>query len=246
MLMLVIPEPLLELSPRAKDVVARQLGQGFQTIPDQEFRDTKNRICLFKSLMPLLEKKPTKLDTQQCVPILEAVLKGDVDQAKANAKGSNARGKGGGKRNKTMLGFIGSTVKTFFAGESDMETVWDDLFRRATAAARKITDRQFLTQLGEDLERFAQYDLLPPLGDKAKERAFADFEFGITNTTDKLMPEVHRIQEQDCTQRIKREQAMRAEEELCKLRADLIRQVNNLSALTAYTQVISTFRSNEC
>jgi hypothetical protein len=244
--MLAISEPLLTLYPRAKDVVERQLSQAFQTITDQEFRDTKNRICLFKALIPLLEKQPMKLDKEDCVPILEAVLKGDVDQAKENAKGSNASGEGGDKRNKTTLGYIGSTVKALFVRKNDMETKWDDLFGRATAAARRITDSQFTTQLGEDLERFAQYDLLPPLADKAKERAFAHLEVCITTTTNKLMPEVHRIQEQDCTQRIKREEANRAEEELCKLRVDLIRQLNNLSAHTAHTQVLPIFRSNEC
>ena len=237
--MLVISEHISEyltLYPRAQDVVARQLGQGFQIITDQEFRDAKDRICLFKELIPLLDKKPMKLDKQECVAILEAVLKGDVDQAKANVKGNNPGGGGGGKRNKTMLGFIGSTVKALFVGESDMETIWDDLFRRATDATRRVTDSQFLTQLAEDLERFAQYgDLLQPLADKAKQRAFAHLEGGITKTTNKRTPEVHRIQEQDCTERIKREQASRAEEELCKLRVGLIRQVNNLSAHTAHT-----------
>jgi hypothetical protein len=242
MLMLVISGPLLTLYPRARDVVARQLSQAFQTIADQEFRDTKDRICLFQELMPLLEKKPMKLDKQDCVPILEAVLKGDVDQAKANVKGNNAGGGGGGKR---TLGFFRSAVKALFTGESDMETIWDDLFRRATDAARRITDSQFLTQLGEGLERLAQYsDLLQPLADKAKQRAFAHLEDVITKTTDKLTPAVHRIQEQDLTERVRREQASLAEEE-CKLRVELIRQVNNLSGHTAHTQVIPIFRSNE-
>jgi hypothetical protein len=239
MLMLVTSEPLSEyltLYPRARDVVERQLGQGFQIVPDQEFRDAKDRICLFKALILLLDKEPMKLDKQECVPILEAVLKGDADQARANVKGNNAGGGGGGKRNKTALGYFRSAVKALFAGESDMETIWDDLFRRATDAAQRITDSQFLTQLGEDLERFAQYgDLLQPLADKAKQRAFTHLEGGIAKTTKKRTPEVHRIQEEDCTERIKREQANRAEEELCKLRVGLIRQVNNLSAHTAHT-----------
>ena len=241
--MLVISGPLLTLYPRAQDVVVRQLSQAFRTITDQEFRDIKDRICLFKALMPLLEKKPKKLDKQECVAILEAVLKGDIDQAKENVKGNNTGGGGGGKR---ALGFFRSAVKTLLKGESDMENVWDDLFRRATDAARKITDSQFLTQLGEDLERFGQYcDLLQPLAEKAKQRAFMRLEDDITKTTDKLTPAVHRIQEQDFTERIKREQASCVEEE-CKLKVDLIRQVNNLSAHTPHTQVISIFRPNEC
>ena len=180
-----------------------------------------------------------RLDEEECVPILEAVLKGDLDQAKANVKGNTAAGGSG-------LRFLRS-VKGLFSGESDMENIRDDLFRRATDAARKITDSQFLTQLGDDVERFAQYhDLLQPLADKAKERALAHLEDGITKTTSKLTPAVHKIKEQDFAERVNREQASRAGEEQCKLRADLIRQVNNLSAYSAHVQVISIIRSNEC
>ncbi|KAF8548831.1 hypothetical protein OG21DRAFT_1489037, partial [Imleria badia] len=92
------PEPLSErltLYPRAKDAVAQQLSQAVQNISDQEFRAAKDRICLFKELMPLLKKKPIKLDKQYRVLILEAVLEGNVDQAKANVKGNNAGGGGG-------------------------------------------------------------------------------------------------------------------------------------------------------
>ncbi|KAF8548217.1 hypothetical protein OG21DRAFT_1449416 [Imleria badia] len=236
------PEPLserLKLYPRAKHEVAYQLSQAFQSISNHEFQAAKDRICLFKELTQLLKKKPMKLDEQDCVMILEAVLEGNVDQAKANVKGSNAGG-GGGKLNKMTMSFFRSAVKALFVGESDMESIWDDLFRRATAAARGVTDSQFLTRLPEDLARFSKYGhLLKPLADKAKERAFEHLEDGITRTTKKLTPAVHRIQEDDCTERIKREQASLAVEEQRKLRLDLIRQVNNLSAHTVPTYTFS-------
>ncbi|KAF8548147.1 hypothetical protein OG21DRAFT_1607071, partial [Imleria badia] len=207
------PEPFSErltLYPRAKDEVGQQLSQAVQSISDQEFRAAKDLICFFKELMPLLKKKPIKLDEQYRVLILEAVLEANVDQA--NVKGNNAGGGGG--------------VKALFVGQSDMEIKWDDLFQRATDAAGRVTDSQFLTQLEEDLERFAKYGhLLKPLADKAKERAFDHLEGSITKTTKKLMAAVHRIQEEDCAEGVKREQASRAEEEQRKLRMDLIRQI---------------------
>ena len=236
--MLVISEPLAEcltLYPRAKDVVAQQLNQAFQTIGDKEFRDAKDRICLFKELMPLLEKIPTKLDKQDSVSILEAVLKWDVDQVKAHVKGNNAGGGGRGKRNMMTLGIVWSALKVWLKGESYKENIWDDLFQRAADAAGKITDSQFLTQLGDDVERFAQYgDLLQPSADKAKERAFAHLEDGITKTTNRLTPEVRKIKEQDFAERIKHEQASRVKVDQRKLMVDLIRQVNNLSTHTAH------------
>ena len=213
MLMLVISESLSErltLYPRAKNEVTQQLSQAFQTIADQEFRDAKYHICLFEELMVLLKQKSMELHKQGCVPILEAVSKGDVFR-------------------------FAESGLALFAGECDMENMWDDLFRRATDAARNITDSQFLSQLREGLERFAQYgDLLKPLADKAKERAFAHLADGITRTTNRLMSAVHKIQEQDCMERIKRERASLADEEQRKLRVDLIRQVNTLSAHAAH------------
>ena len=190
-----------------------------------------------------------KLDKRDRMPILEAVLEGNVDQAKANVKGNNSSGGdgGGGKIHKMTIGLFRSAVKALFVGDSDMENMWDDVFQRATDAARKVTDSQFLTRLGEDLERFAQFGhLLEPLADRAKERAFEHLEGGIAKTMKKLTPAIHSIQEQDCTERIKRDQASRAEEEQRKLRLILVRQVNNLSAHTAHTQVLTIFLSNEC
>ncbi|KAF8548768.1 hypothetical protein OG21DRAFT_684156 [Imleria badia] len=233
-------EPLSErliLYPRAKDEVTQHLSQAFQSISDHEFRAVKDRICLFKELLPLLKKK---LDKQDCVATLEAVLEGNVEQAKANVKGNDTSGGDDGKPNKITMGFFRSAIKALFLEESDKESKWDDRFRRATDAARRVTDSQFLTQLAGDLDRFSQYGhLLIPLADNTKQRAFEHLEGGITKTTKKLTAAVHRIQAEDCMELIKREQGNRAEEEQCKLRLDLIRQVNNLSAHTAHTHTLS-------
>ena len=231
MLMLTISELLLEQLtpyPRAKDEVARQLSQAFQRIYDQEFGAAKDRVCLFKELMSLLKKKPMKLDKQVCVPILEAVLEGNVDQAKANVKWSNAASGG--------ATLVASRV-----------AARDDLFRRATDAARKVTDSQFLTWLGEDLERFTEYGVkLKPLADKAKERAFVHLEVAILRTVRKLTVAVHSMKEEECIEQIKRESARRGDEELDKLRANLIKHVNDLSAQTLHSCVSSPFLVADC
>ncbi|KAF8548149.1 hypothetical protein OG21DRAFT_1501183 [Imleria badia] len=232
------PEPLekyLTLHPRAQNEVVLQLSQAFQSISDQEFQTAKDRICLFKGLIPLLKHKH---DKRECVPILEAVLEGNTDLAKVNKKGNNAGGRG--KLSKMTQGFFRSVVKAFLGGGDETENIWDDLFQRATDPAHRVTDSQFLTQLGEDLERFAEYgDRLKPLADKAKARAFEFLEGNITRTTKKLTATVHRIQAEDWTERIKSESAKKAEEDLDKLRGNLIKYVNNLSTQTAYSHTLT-------
>lgn len=206
----------------------RHVTQGFRNISDQEFRDVKDRICLFKELIQLLENK---LDKQQCVLILEAVLEGNRDLAKANAKGNEAIGEGGG----TTLNFLPSGVKALLAGK-------DELFQRATDAARRVTDSQFLTFLEEDLKRFSEYgDKLKPLVDKAQKRSFAYLKDGVIRTAKQLTPAMYRTHEEACKKDIALQSAKGQEEVLGKLRASLIKDVNNLSAQTSYSCVSSPF-----
>ncbi|KAF8419128.1 hypothetical protein L210DRAFT_3510849 [Boletus edulis BED1] len=216
------PQPaseILALHPKAKDEMARQLRYAFQSIDDPEFRNAKDRICIFKQSRLLLKQDPRELAEQEYMPLLQEVLVEDVDQALGNVKGNKPSDGGGDKRKRTILGGLRLAVKEFFLGESSMETLWNDLFRQATYAAWNITDSQFLTQLGEDLERFAEYgDPLRPLGDKAKEKAYAHLKTRITTRTNKLTPAVHRIQENEITEQIKRELASRAQDEQRRLR----------------------------
>ncbi|KAF8548835.1 hypothetical protein OG21DRAFT_670471 [Imleria badia] len=217
------PEPLsksLILHQRAKDEVAWHLSQAFQNIFDQEFRAVKDRICLFKELVPLLQNK---LDKERCVLILEAVLEGDTDLAKAI-----------GEDDGIALDFSLSGVLTaLFVGK-------DDIFQRATDAARRVTDSQFLTQLGDDLQRFAEHgDKLKPLADKAKRRAFVYLKDGTMRTAKQLTPAVRRIYQELYREHIKRQSAKRLQEELDKLRANLIKQVNDLSTQTSCSDTLT-------
>ena len=242
-LMLATSEPLSNFftaCPGEKDRVARQLTQAFQSISDKEFRVAKGCIFLCKELMPLLRKK--KLDKQKFVPIMEVTF-GDANQAKGNVQENNAGGRHDGTRNKMTLALFWSALKALFAGQSDMESIFqDDLLRHATDAAQRITDSQFLTQLGKDLDRFAQYDdLLKLLADKAKERATVHLKVNINRTVMKLTAMVHGMQEDGCKKEIKHESAKRADEELAELRVKLIKDVNNLSTQTRYSCVPCPF-----
>ncbi|KAF8548560.1 hypothetical protein OG21DRAFT_1422884 [Imleria badia] len=215
------------LHPRAQDEVTRQLSQAFQSISDQEFQTAKDCICLFNGLMSVLE------DKQACVPILEAVLEGKKDLAKVNVKGNDAGG---------TWGF--SKVKALFRGKSNVENISDDLLQDVMDAARRITDSQFLTQLAEDPQRFSEHgDKLKPLADKAMERAIAHLKDSILRMVKKLTQAVHKIREEECTERIKRESAKGADEELDKLRAKFIKHVNDMSTQTSYSCVSSLYSS---
>lgn len=238
---------LLTLFPRAKDEFTRQLSRAFPNIADQEFRVVKDRICLFKELALLLEREFMNLAKRDYTQVLKNVLEGDVDQARASVKRNSAGIAGDGKNSKKTFERFIRPMKTLFFDERNTEDISDNLFQRARDAAQNVTDSQFLFQLGDDLERFSEYEeQLKTLADVAKGRALAHLEFSIAAKTNKLTQAVHRIQQEDSKEQIKREQTIRAEEEQRKLRVDLIRQINNLSTHTTHTQVLIMIRSNGC
>ena len=237
-------EPLsniLAFYPKACDKAMHQLSKEFREIPDRDFQIAKDRILLFKNLAPLLKKK--KLDEEACLRILEAVLEGEVEQIKANARVHDG---GGNKRHNVKTGLnptswpslVSSSVRGVwktFAGENDVEGMLDDLIRHATEAA-KIPDAQFMSQLDQDMEQYTSR--IPQFGvwtGRAKHRAFEYLESNVTRTVKKLLPGVHREQENESAERIKQDSAKTAEEGLKKLRVKLIKQVNDLSTKIAYT-----------
>ncbi|KAI9571051.1 hypothetical protein HD554DRAFT_2017581 [Boletus coccyginus] len=239
-------DEILTLYPKANDKVTQQLSKDFQSISEkhEEFRIAKDRICLFKELAPLLRKKPLKLDHQASLQILKAVLDGEVEQVKASVKENNGVGS---KQNNSRLSLnpvtwvsgFWSTWKAFSV-ENIGESVVDDLVRRATHAVAQISDSQFLGQLDQDLEQYAQ--CTPQFGiwvERAKRHAFEHLVVGIKETVETLTLAVHRIQEAECTEQINSESAKGAEEEVDKL--DLIKHVNDLSSQSAYTYVSSLF-----
>jgi hypothetical protein len=243
-------EPLskfLTLYPKANDKVTQQLSKDFQNISDQDFCNAKKRIGLFKDLVPLLDKKRLGLDKETRLQILEAVLAGEVEKAKANVKVNNGVGSRSNNARPslnptTWAPGIRSVWSKTFSGENDVEGVVDDLIRRATEAATQISDSQFLNELEQYVEQYAgRFPQFQVLAEQARLKAFEHLEVIIMRTVKKLKPALHRIQEEDCTERIKRESAKRAEEELDKLRINLIKHVNDLSTRTVYSCVSSSF-----
>ena len=233
-------EPLskfLSLYPKAGDKVTQQLSKDFQKISDHEFRTAKNRICQFKALVPLLDKKSLKLDKEARFEILEAVLAGEIEKAKANSwTGGRVNYAKPSLNPATWAPGIRSAWSKTFSGENDVEGVVDNLIHRAREAATQITDSQILSELQQDMEKYEKR--IPQFkvwAERAKLKAFDYLEVSITRTVKRLRPAVHRIQEEDCTERIKRESAKRAEEELDKLRINLIQHVNDMSTQTAYS-----------
>ena len=250
MFICVTSEPLfkiLRLYPKANDKATQSLSKDFQNISDSEFRTAKNRIGLFKELIVLL-KKHLELDKQTRLQILNAVLEGNMEQVKASAKRYNEHGGGGNKQNNMgpsfipwSLAAINSALKTLFLG-SEMDGEVDMLVRRATEAATQISDSEFLSQLGQDEERYAQrFPHFKVLADMARNKAFECLEVTLMRTLRKLTPAVQRIQVEECAEGVKREHARIAEEEQDKLRLKLIKRVNDSSAQIAYSCVSSPF-----
>ena len=238
MLIHVSLEPLskfLELYLKANEKVAQQLGKDFQYISNQEFKNIKQRICVFKELGPLLRKRP-RLEKQTHQAILEAVLEGNVEQARAKVKTDSRASKWDinakpSFKPTTWGDTIRLAFKPFSFEENDTEDAFDDVISHATQAAEQISDSQFLCQLEQDVGEYARYiPLFKDLAEKATERAFMHLEVGIRRALKRLTPTVHRTQEQESVEQIKREHARRAEEELDQQRVKLIRHVNNFPA----------------
>lgn len=237
----VASEPLskfLELYPKANAKIEQQLNKDFPNISDQDFRIAKDHICVFKELVPLLHKKHVRLDKQTCLQILEAVLEGDTEQAKAIVTGNSGTLKQNNMKPTAWTASIRWAWRAFSSGGSDMESVVGGLIRRATEAALQISDSQFLSQLDQDTERYAQrIPRFKDWADRAREKAFEYLEVTIMRTLKKLTPAVQRIEEQECMERIKHKHAQRAEEGQDKLRVDLIKHVNGLSTKATYSCV---------
>jgi len=235
----------LALYPKANDKVMQQLSKDFRNISDKDFRVAKDRIGLFKELAPLLREK---LDKQTCQQILAAILDGEVVQAKEGLKGNNWIGSNQNYArpsfNPTTWAPGFRTVWKTLLGENDVEGVLNNLVRRATEAATQISDSQFLGQLEQDVEQHARR--IPQFGlwaERAKHQAFEHLQVSIKRTVKKLVPTVHRVQEEECTERIKRESAKRADAELDKFRVDLIKHVNDSSSQTSYSCVFGSLLS---
>ena len=225
---------LLDPYPKANDKVTQQLSKDFDNIRDKEFENVKNRICVFKELIALLKKKNLGLDKQARLELLGAVLEGGGEQAKAAVKGPSGA-------NKWSAG-MRTVLKVFSSGDTDTGSIVDDLLRRATQAAKEVTDNEFLSGVEQYEEKHTKhFPQLVALAERARRRAFECLEGNIARTLKKLVPVVHRIQEDKCRERIKREHTKRAEEEQNKLRVDLIKDVNDLSAQTTHSCVSKPF-----
>ena len=224
---------------------AEELREEFQNIADQDFGFAKDRICMFKELVPLLEnlrKKYVRLDEQTCLQILGAALEGDVEQAKGNVKGNSGTNKQNNIRPSsnptTSTAGMRLVWEAISSGKSDMESAVGELGRCATEAAMQISDSQFLSQLEQDVELYSQ--LIPRFkiwADRARQKAIEHLEVGIMKALKKLAPAVHKIQQEECTEQIMCEYRKRAEEDQDKLRMDLIKHVNGLSTQSTYSCV---------
>lgn len=168
-----------------------------------------------------------------------------MEQVKASVHGNNGVGSRRSTARPTLnLTALATSVRAAWravSGETNMEGSLDDLIRRATEAATQISDSQFLSQLEQDLQRHAQRaPQFQVLADKAKHRAFEYLDFTIMRTVKKLAPAAHKTQEEECTERIKRESTKRADQELDRLRLNLIKNVNSLSTRTISSCVSSS------
>lgn len=211
---------MLNLYPKATGRVTQQLNSDLQNISDKNFRDAKDRICVFKELIPLLN---FELDTQRCVQLLGSVLEGRVE-----SEGTKVANEW------SVLKAWGVLLKLFGARSSREGARVEDLVHRATQAARQISDSQFLNQVGQDEKEHAErFPQLVHLANKARQKASEYLVAIVPRTLEELTLAVHKTQEDECRERIKDEHRKRVNDEHNKLRVDLIKQVNNLSAQTA-------------
>lgn len=235
---------LLVLCPKTNAYATQQLRQAFQTISDAEFRSAKDRICLLKELFPLLKRKHLGFE-QTSARMLVATLEGEMGRARVDAKANSAGSASSGKWNYTRptlnptfwAAGIRLAWKALSLGESEVEAdMLNELVPRAEQAAVQITDSHFLSQLEKDVERYTQYNAaLKPLADRARQKAFEYLKVGVTQMVRKLTPAVHKMQVEECLERIKHNCVEKTEEEQSKLRLSLIRRLNSLSAQTPYT-----------
>ncbi|KAF8452913.1 hypothetical protein L210DRAFT_3617960 [Boletus edulis BED1] len=230
---------LLALYPKANDKATRMLSKEFQNISDKDYQVAKDRIQLFKSLALLLDKKSLKLDKQARLQLLEAVLEGEVESAKVTVRGNPGVNRWNNmKLTHNLATWAWAAWKTI-AGENDVNSMVDDLICRATEGVTQIPDDQFVGQLEQDVERYTRH--IPQFkvwAERAQQRAFEHLDVCVMKTVKRLVPAVHRAQEEECTERIKRENTKKAEGELEIFRMKLIKSVNIRSSQTTYLHTL--------
>ncbi|KAG8215603.1 hypothetical protein J3R82DRAFT_7468 [Butyriboletus roseoflavus] len=243
------PVPLFEILrsyPKTNQTATQALRNDFQNISNQDFQTAKNHISVFKELPLLLATRHLELDERTHMQILEAVLMGNMEQVKVNAKGNNGAGGGVRKQNNmrsilnplswvpTLLSLSRTTSGRELNGELDV------LVHTATEAATHVSDSQFLSQLGQDEELYAQhFPQFKVLADRARNKAFEYLNVTLTRTLKKLMPQVEKTQAEECAEGIKRKHAKGAEEMQVKLRKNLIKDLNDLSLQTPHSHTLS-------
>ncbi|KAF8122291.1 hypothetical protein EV363DRAFT_1404993 [Boletus edulis] len=241
------PKPLSDLLafyPKANDKATRLPSKELQNITDKDYQAAKDRIQLFKDLASLLDKNSLKLDEQARLQLLEAVLEGEVEPAKATVREKVKRWNSI-KSTHNLATRARAAWKTI-AGENDVNSVVDDLIRRTTEGVTQISDDQFLGQLEQDVERYAQH--IPQFkvwAERAKQKALEHLEDSVMRTVKKLVPAVHRAQEEVCKERIKRENVKKADEELESVRVKLIKDVNNLCSQIAHPHTLTIDNAEE-
>ncbi|KAF8428955.1 hypothetical protein L210DRAFT_3508644 [Boletus edulis BED1] len=241
------PKPLSDLLafyPKANDKATRLPSKELQNITDKDYQAAKDRIQLFKDLASLLDKNSLKLDEQARLQLLEAVLEGEVEPAKATVREKVKRWNSI-KSTHNLATRARAAWKTI-AGENDVNSVVDDLIRRTTEGVTQISDDQLLGQLEQDVERYAQH--IPQFkvwAERAKQKALEHLEDSVMRTVKKLVPAVHRAQEEVCKERIKRENVKKADEELESVRVKLIKDVNNLCSQIAHPHTLTIDNAEE-
>ncbi|KAG9310081.1 hypothetical protein JVU11DRAFT_9689 [Chiua virens] len=196
-------------------------------ISNPDFRAAKERISLFKAFEALLKEQNMKLDEQVRVHVLQSVLEGNVEQAKASIKKDDA----GGAKHNWIPSAIRARIDAFLSGASDMKIDFDNLHARAKNKVSKFIPEQFWSHLDQDVEQYAeQFPLFKELVDRAKRQAHEHLQEAIPKVVNKLTLAVQRAQEDDCKGGITRHHEQRVKEEQNELRMNLIKCLNGSSA----------------
>jgi len=208
-------QEIVTLYPDAGDVFIKNKDQ-LTKISDFEFRRIKDRLCLSVELI----SRAKDFNAGLYSAIMEAASMDGFQAAKRVVESSPRDAQSSNK------GFFPNWKSPWSGSNDEKSSLALRTLNEANDKARKIADIQFFSEI-INADSILKKKKLKPFIQDAKRLAQQYLTSAIPRTVNKMVGLIKKVQEDACTATVKSETASYENEEQRKLRAQLIRHIND-------------------
>lgn len=211
-------QEIVSLYPEAGGHFQRNKGQ-LTKISDPEFRNIKDRLCLFVKFISRAEDLDGRLRSLVAETAAMEGYKAAKSAMESASKGTQPLIQG--------LMDVAKDIKASLLGTGDDKaSLAQRALQEADREARNITDSQFFSEIIR-LDIIRKNKKLEPSVQRAKELAQKSLMVIVPQLVSKLVGLINQVQENTCRATVKAETTSHKNEEQRKLRLHLIRHVND-------------------